>query len=324
MNSDLLARILKDSAVDDSIQKNVRDFLWQVYGHKVLSTRNPPSFEEVFTLVDLALTDGRYFPDWPRARLEALRRDMISATGELLEHHIPEFPEVHDHFIKSLFRKKSVTWKNTSFIDFNYDISLDLALIKNRKRVGDVEYGIYVRSFDVRYKDKSRRWEPANPRRALLLMKPHGSFNWTWCPTCGFVVLFPESYAGVEALSGEDAPTCTRCRGLLEPLIVPPAWAKSYRNPSILNIWQISEFLLSQAELVVFVGHSFSDADVQFKALLRRALTRKARPRIVIVSDSPPKNNETYGRYHRFFGEVVWEPHGFADFADGPIHEAIT
>ncbi len=203
------------------------------------------------------------FKGWEGNKLREFRTTLLMCATSALTSTIPQQPRVHRIFVRNLFyRHKSISHLNTSFISFNYDIMLDKAMVplQDDDR-GDIEYGCYFRSFDVKYKNERRRWDPAELGKELYLLKPHGSFNWTWCPVCSFSRIYPEENVAFDALAGKIH--CLRCKSVVEPVLIPPAWIRDYNNPNISAIWSIAEFLISQAEMLVFVGYSFSDADVE-------------------------------------------------------------
>jgi hypothetical protein len=315
-NEGLLKAALGSSDLDGSIRENIREFLDETHHGRAFS----PTFEEVFTTIDLSLTEAKYFRGWSKSKLDGVRSDLVKAAVHVLASRSTTPALVHDKFVKNLFEDDGVSWKNTSFLSFNYDIMLDGTLIARRELVGDVDYGCYFRSFDVNYKDDRREWEPADSKRQLFLLKLHGSLNWTWCPICSFMVIFPEENVALTAIRNKE--TCTRCKGKLEPLIIPPAWVKYYTNPDIVNIWEIGWFLLSQAKSVVFIGYSLPDPDIQFRFMMRRALSQSGtKPKVIVISNHKGTNeNATYVRYRRFFGKVDWRSTGFEDFAANPEH----
>lgn len=317
-NNSLLTAILDQVSGDDR-GLNLSDFVRNVYHRKRLR-ENVPSFEELLTFVESAITEERYFSRLSREQLLGLRTKLLLAAGEALAKDAEPIAEFHDLFVKNLFAIKGVSHLNVSFINFNYDLNLDRVLIHNRRIVKDLEYGCYLRSFDITYKDRRKRFDPARKGMELFLLKPHGSFSWTWCPRCGFLVAFPKHEIALDILRGVSV-TCVRCHTQLESLIVPPAWTKTYRNPNIVRILTIAEFLLAQAKTVVFVGYSLGDADFQFRSLLLRAFSMKKRwPHIVVVSKEGDDEAETKRRYLRLFGDVKWINGGFENFAKHPIH----
>jgi hypothetical protein len=319
-NANLLQRILEGESLETGRSPELRPFIKQVYDRGLIRKSALPSFEEVFTFIELALETERYFKGWGRAELLELRRDLLIGANRVITEAQPSRARIHELFLKNLFKDHEVSNLNTSCISFNYDTMLDLVLVARHERVGDIDYGCYFRSFDIHYEKEEKQWDPPRRGKELFLLKLHGSFNWNWCPVCNFARIYPTRNISLDALMSKD--TCGKCGGRTEAMLVPPAWTKNYRNPNIINIWLIAEFLLSQAETIVFVGSSFSDADAEFKFLLRRALTKHKRSaNIVVVSNKEKNDSPTYERYFRFFGELEWVPGGFQKFAEKPIHQ---
>lgn len=321
INQNLLgSAISSKNEVTDDIRNNIRRFVKDLYHFEAVNKKKLPTFEEVFTYIDLALEREKYFKGWGRSSLIELRRDLLLAACTALTKALPPRPRVHNQFVKNLFGRSHVSNRNTSFISFNYDIMLDTSLVPLQDdHRGDIDYGFYFRSYDILYKEPRKRWDPPRRGKELFLLKPHGSFNWTWCPVCGFSRINHEENIALDALS--DDVECNKCHGKVEAMLIPPAWLKSYKNFNIANIWSISEFLISQAELIVFVGYSFSDVDLEFKFVLRRSLQRmKEPPNVIVVTKTQKKMTPTLRRYESFFPKVKFFKSGFEEFAKEPAH----
>jgi hypothetical protein len=298
----------------------VRKFLDEIYHPKSYDKQDLPTFEELFTQIELALYEEKYLKGWPRTELNALRSNLLLAANSVIMGNLPSRVPIHNAFVDRLFQEgdPNVNPQNTSFLSFNYDLALDRVLLRNQEtKEIDVDYGTYFRSFDK--PTNQSKFRAAEEGKGVFLLKMHGSFNWTWCPTCDFARIYPLKNKARLALVSKVR--CGKCGNPMDAVIVPPAWRKTYRNLNIANIWSIAGFLLSQAELVVFVGYSFADADMEFKFLLRRALVaQKKQPTVMVVSDEPEENNPTHERYRRFFGDFTWLDKGFEGFSRAPIH----
>lgn len=323
-NANLLQRSLEAPGLSKEDQRRLTKFLERVYKRSFVRDHEWPTFEEVFTFVKLALESEKYFRGWERSSLVEIRNLLLLGANLAITENQPRIPINHHYFIRNLFTNHYVNNANTGFLSFNYDIMLDRALVARQDLVGDVDYGVYFRSFDIRYKRESSQWKPPRPGKELFLLKLHGSFNWTWCPVCSFARIYPKVNVSLSALRSEKI--CAKCEGPVESIIVPPSSLKNYGNPDIASIWSIAEFLLSQAEMIVFIGSSFSDADIEFKFLLRRALSVGNSSKKVVVVTRPQqetsKDSDEYRRYRRFFGEVNWQAVGFEKFAKAPLHAA--
>ena len=157
LTSELLLEALKHPDVDQSFVSIVKRFLTDLFQIEnidiVDSTKQLPGFEELLTLVDVALLKKEEFSQyWNRKRLLELREALVYCIAKILRIKLQSRPEdttseYHKRFIQNIFSNgidtRSVEF---SFISLNYDILLDYALI-NLYPTWDVDYGISFRNF---------------------------------------------------------------------------------------------------------------------------------------------------------------------------------
>jgi hypothetical protein len=206
--------------------------------------------------------------------------------------------------------------RNTVFVSTNYDILIDNALTEEYAHV-DLDYGVEFRNFD--WPDDWRR--PRRDRNVLLL-KPHGSLNWLFCPTCNELEITPKEKGVVTRLISEFADKkCLECETIFSPMIVPPTFYKDLNNVFLSSIWNRTDVALRKVNRIVFCGYSFPDADIHIKYLLKRAqINRKAPLRVTVVNNHPRKEPELKKqekqRYERYLGSSVeYTDLSFEDFA---------
>lgn len=109
----------------------------------------------------------------------------------------------------------------------------------------------------------------------VLLLKPHGSFNWVICKKCGSFFVLPPSQCGV--------PLKSACLNDLwsgqprhdpERLIIPPSLKKDVHGKIMQQVWTRAHNALENAGRVVVIGYSLPAADFLVKRLLYRSLSR--------------------------------------------------
>lgn len=204
----------------------------------------------------------------------------------------------YENFVKKLPKERTI-------ISLNYDIQLDMAI---RKAKLPIDYGSNFIPFHP--KDIVLRNNKAS--KTVLLLKPHGSFNWLYCPTCNRIEDFGLFH--MSQIPGEQIPysktdadlPCKYDQTLRKAVIVPPSLIKEYSNPHLENIWQRMAEELKNAKRIVFIGYSLSGADISVKYFLKQSLSvnyyemydRDAFS-IIVVNTS----KEAIKEYARWFGK---------------------
>lgn len=292
-----------------------------------------PTFEEVLTMVDISLARQEDFSsNLNYEKLSAIRDSLIYSIARILEISLTNSGKLHELFIKNLFDLNEETWRRASFINLNYDILLDNALIDlYGSKDLDLDYGIDFRNFvEPRERDHDERvafiqnreeWCMPRKNRSVLLLKPHGSLNWLYCPNCN-TVKTTKTEKGALRIWNERI-VCENDQSYQKTLIVPPTWEKIYDNPHLTRIALKTDEALRKASNVFFVGYSLADADIKLKYLFKRALydsDPNSRPDITAIlreNRSNERNEDVKGRYSRFFGsDVHFELRGFEYFAE--------
>lgn len=170
--------------------------------------------------------------------------------------------------------KKLAGSEHSSFITFNYDMSIERALAPSLHSY----YG-----FD--------EIEPEElPPTIKRLFKLHGSVNWTFCQDCHKVV-HHLNYINPLDLPSIDLPDhhkndCTHKDGTLN-LILPPTWYKLNYLDAITRIWRRSIRELSIATHIIIIGYSFPRTDVFFDQLFTLGLRENQNlKKIIIINPS--------------------------------------
>lgn len=146
-------------------------------------------------------------------------------------------------------KKPKITFENTAFITFNYDISFDLALHNTLRREGwMLHYGL----------------GNSNSTRHCQLLKLHGSINWFICPDCNelFAVDWEEyrNRLKIDNSPGEFKLSfleyfhefkkcqCNSVKYNCVPAIVPPTWNKTEFDDQIAQVLQRTAESMAHAE----------------------------------------------------------------------------
>jgi len=286
-----------------------------------------PIFEEVLGLTDLAILRKeafRHFDVDNRAansgRLRLIAQYLVFLVAKVLDAKLRDRAKFHRRLVNALAEANEL--RNVTFISTNYDILIDNALTAQREARGiDLDYGVEFRNFD-----RPGDWTRPKLDHGVQLLKPHGSLNWLFCPTCNELEITPKEKGVVTRLISDFAQaTCRICQSVYAPLIVPPTFYKDLNNVFLSAIWNRADVALRKVKHVIFCGYSFPDADVHIKYLLKRAQTnRDDLLKFTVINEHSKKSNtersqEEY-RYKRFLGlGVSYTSLSFEDFASLPL-----
>jgi hypothetical protein len=177
-------------------------------------------------------------------------------------------------------------------LSFNYDTLIDRALrtVGGKRWVPDVGYGFNMGP-------GTDLWSPPPKpgpavRRPILLLKPHGSLNWSIDKTHQIVSM-------VEEYSTSSAGS-----------IVPPTWDKADVGQWPWNdVWRSARRVLGAARMLIVIGYSVPVTDQLSQALLRADVNKlgalvvvnpdeNARRRVVDVMSSALEPNATVAELH--------------------------
>lgn len=156
--------------------------------------------------------------------------------------------------------------RGDTVISFNYDLLMDSAMEKNlpgwTPRAG---YGLKTAAGG-----ESPGGEPP-----VYLLKPHGSFNWLNCKSCGNTYVLPPSQPLLAGKSSVfNRPLGEPEEHLLERFIIPPSLKKDVHGKLMQHVWHKAGKALEKARRLVVIGYSLPAADFLVKRLLYRSLSQ--------------------------------------------------
>lgn len=182
---------------------------------------------------------------------------MISASPNATHNAIVNFIKEH---------------KNSSIITTNYDGCMDESILRNKMQLkGTI----------------GSESEENNPD-AVQLIKMHGSINWAYCDSCQVVREFDllelkETYEK-DKLSFPVIGICKNCGGLRRPLLVPPLSFKFLMFPNLVDIWSSANQSIEEADYIIVVGYSFSEADTYITKIISRSISMNKNQKMIIVN----------------------------------------
>ena len=177
--------------------------------------------------------------------------------------------------------EKSWDTRNT-ILTFNYDLTIEEAL---RGLGTSFNYGFSKSSIhrnDSGHDEKSE----------LLLLKLHGSINWS---ICNDRVENDQTIIDLEKVDlYEDFAALRQARvEPLEPLLIPPTWRKVPFG-ALSEVWRKAVDALATATRIIIVGYSMPVINQHFKYLLAAGLQRNISLRNIIVVNPAFKGQREY------------------------------
>ncbi len=300
------------NTADQLAQATVIEFLNAVFlGHGMMPVVWPEdqerlrelTLEDVYTVIDKAISHREWLPEYGWQETADVRRALDRCVITYLR-QIEAGYQGNDYYrlANRVCQNYDRKWAT---ITLNWDTVWDRALQRALAPEGKtVDYGLRTPTMLA--------GDTAQPRLdpTFCLYKLHGSFNWLVCPRCHELLVISEAPEAPFPF-GVQCPVCPSGKGgpVLEPMILTPTLLKSYENASLMRIWDKAVRALDQATDVMFVGYSFPLADHDFRYLLRRAVSARARLWVILHDRDRPKGKPRVvrpllpeARYRGFFG----------------------
>lgn len=189
-----------------------------------------------------------------------LTNTMISAKPNQTHQSIVDFLKLHN---------------GTSVITTNYDGCMDEAILNRKLKLRSAL--ISDNNSDVTDK--------------VDLIKMHGSINWAYCDSCHdaleFDLLQLKNVYNKDILSYPVMGICKNCGGLRRPLLVPPLSFKFLMFPTLIDIWNTARQRIENADYLIIIGYSFSEADTYITKILSRSMAIKSSQKMIIINNDP-------------------------------------
>lgn len=277
------------------------------------------NLETVFSILDMNWQTARITISEPSHRmLQSLRTDFFTVIIETLRRSICSESSEEWSEYKRMIQFLAAA-RNATFITFNYDLSIEKALART---LGNKEYQDYV----VHYGTDLVRPAPQSVTGRLVL-KLHGSANWTYCPQCDHLTNFkipnvstdfeyitPLEFASNRGLLHKPMKDC-QPDGVLN-VIIPPTWYKTNYLDVFTKVWLLSIEEISKATHLFIIGYSFPKTDVFFEQLLTLGLhDNKNLKRVVVINPSEATGASLDSLFDKhFLNRVLFIQKNFEDF----------
>lgn len=277
--------------------------LQQVHSKAQLDLNN---IESVFTAFELAKIIQR-LPGVPTSEIPeviaALKQLIVSTLERTMQFPVSERdvlpPKPYGEFASFLgdLQKEQTQTTSVSVITFNYDIAIDLALV----RAGfEVSYSLTKHS---------------KHRTSMDLLKLHGSLNWAEEHVTKKIIpvalssYLREPYAltdtdlvyltlseKFDAFFGCQSP---QVHVKPEAVIVPPSWNKADYHHALSDIWAAAAEHLAAAQHIFIVGYSLPETDAFFRHLFALGCVGPSPLRSIVVFNP---DSSVDGRFQSLLG----------------------
>ncbi len=317
------------NGIDHETQiESVKNFIEKIYyPFKHESDKLYPNIEDVLSLIDYAIQKNEALSkDYLLDDIISVRNDLIYLIGKVIQNIETASDGVRNLGISRDFTgklQKLLQYSYVSIISTNYDLIIDNALLEKAQ---SCDYGVNLRYNLTAENDRANGitdWYFKSStgkinEGKIPLLKIHGSLNWFYCPKCDEMDITISEKGIIQYLESRSRFFCTNpyCTSNYEPLLVTPTMLKVYDNPFLQQLWALAEKKISEANALVFIGYSLTEADYHIRSLLTKALANNKNGKISIIVVT--KHSETKTKYKQLFGKdrVNFQPIGLEGFLE--------
>lgn len=266
-----------------------------------------PALETIFGFLDYFIKQGEHLnTKYTNNRIHYIKDGLIKIIHYVISSKTDNRSKAYNNFWKSVCKYN----KNISVLTLNYDTLLEESFDFMYPDNGYIDYCLHLMNYDEPEGMDPFNWW-VNPREPIpvregnsvpiKIMKAHGSLNWKYCKCCNQILLTPWN-TEINLSKGNflkyKRPNCAdnskKAYDYLCPidgtkfdtLILPPSHVKELSNPIISQIFTEALREIRSSKKVVFIGYSFPDADIHFKALFKKANISEKDVIVVDVNDS--------------------------------------
>lgn len=253
--------------------KNIEDLLTAAYFSNFAASKN-----SVISLLDYFLFSKRHddetqspfsqSSDVDASSISFLQETLQTLFSLLTSTMLDANPNPAHEAIVDFIQKH----KKSSIITTNYDCCIDEALSNQ----------------NITIKKTIDSKDSQNLQSGIELIKMHGSINWAYCDSCQYAREFnfssmKEAYAN-DTHSFPVIGICGNCTGPRRPMLVPPLSFKFMMFPSLIELWNLARLRIENAEYLIVIGYSFSDADNYITKIVSRSMSMKQEQKMIVVT----------------------------------------
>lgn len=287
-----LLRIFQDRSArrhlqdDRWLNEQLQNLFWTPRGHTLETSNFGLSVEEILTIIrDYEHQDYEVDGLLPANTQDQFRRSLYV----LIKKAVYNGKSSRGSYLNSLIRFMRANARNVTWASFNWDCIFEASYYYSS---GNTNQERSNPRLVVQIDD----WHQPNLQNHTFL-KLHGGINW-WYQNDRLLYL----PFGAQPQLDEKWTQYERNQTAGHPVLLEPSYYK-YEDP-VYNLlktqWQVFVQRLLKAELVLIVGYSLPDADLQARTALTVGFQSNVTSRFLVVDLAEPVCN----RYERLFGKV--------------------
>lgn len=245
------------------------------------------SLEDVFTSFDKSYQTKEYFHQYSYHTADDIKEYII----RLFVYYFCKCGKQHSYDSQDYldFCEYIRTIPNVSIISTNWDVLVEEYFIRQK-----ITYNLCL---NEPYFSK-RGFPRKSNKRAINLIKLHGSINWVKCLNCGTIHIVENKKCGDFLFDDKKTEKCGTCQKeiengcLLQSQIITPTMMKSINSQLYNNLWSAARRDLRAAEKVTFIGYSLPTADFELRYLLHQSIPAGIPIDVVLYHDDDPDQTE--------------------------------
>ena len=303
----VLPMILNDEEIRSSeIGKTVIQFIKDNFAYDV-ENNEYPTLESVFLFLDYFLRQNESLSKgYPNSTLQEIKEYLIKLIHYIVNKRTDKKSAVYKKFWDVVEKQNT----NVSFITLNYDTLLEQAFEDLYERIGYIDYSFHLMNYE-KAKELSFFNFWINPRQPIetsidsnpvpfKIIKLHGSLNWKYCNCCNQTLLTPWDRAidlnkGKLTWYSQKANEnfeylCPLDGTSFETLILTPSFTQNLNRQVFTQLMSEAGREIRSAKKIVFIGYSFSNADVHVRALFKKHLQPETK--VIVVNPKLSKSLE--------------------------------
>jgi hypothetical protein len=330
LQKDILPSLLKTISSDSRIVISSLNFIKDNF-----STEGEcyPSLESVFGYLDYFISRNESLGEkYNTLNLIEIRECLV----KLIHHTLSKYNKSKGVY-KKFWQMVEQAGKNVSIITLNYDTLLDEAFDFLYPESAIIDYCTNLMNYEnydgldgFNWWDNPREpvgvWEGIE-KKAIKLIKLHGSLNWKYCNCCNQVYLTPwDIKIDLDSLGfkGRIGASCDNPQEVIydlvcpidntgfNSLIVPPSHIKDLSHPTVNRLLDEAAIEIRKAKKIVFIGYSFPEADVHIKALFKKNMRKGTSIEIV----NPYITEQTKNTFLSLSKDVVFVENFFENYIE--------
>lgn len=281
------------------------------------------NLEDIFTSFDKSTQSREYIKRYTYQQMDEIRYSIMC----LFIYYLSKCTLEHDYSKKDYltfihYLKTHRTREPITIITTNWDTLLERYL-----DLAGISY-----SFPIQNEDILRGTTEKAPLHSnLQLIKLHGSIDWLKCLGCGSTQICTAETAAEFLFKDKEEQKCNQCHRstedyamLLQPEIITPTMIKTISSKLYRELWDAAGSSLRAATHLIFIGYSLPIADYEFRYLLQKNVSAKAKIDVILYHDDNPNQTTSSAlksllpekRYKDLFprNDVRFTYEGFGDF----------